>query len=67
MRAQAAWHALTRPVEEIFESTYKADFEKAGLWYEHRFVTLRTPILTPRAQLDRRYGRSGAATNRALD
>jgi len=24
--------------EEIFDSTYKADFEKAGLWYEHRLI-----------------------------
>ena len=36
--------ALTRAVEEIFESTYKADFEKAGLWYEHRCVTLISPV-----------------------
>jgi isocitrate dehydrogenase len=24
--------------EEIYESTYKKDFEAAGLWYEHRLI-----------------------------
>ncbi|KAM0789884.1 hypothetical protein ACM66B_006728 [Microbotryomycetes sp. NB124-2] len=24
--------------QEIYESTYQADFEKAGLWYEHRLI-----------------------------
>ena len=24
--------------EEIFESTYKAEFEKLGIWYEHRLI-----------------------------
>ncbi len=24
--------------EEIYQSTYKAKFEKAGLWYEHRLI-----------------------------
>lgn len=24
--------------EEIYQSTYKAEFEKRGLWYEHRLI-----------------------------
>ena len=24
--------------EEIYQSTYKKDFEAAGLWYEHRLI-----------------------------
>lgn len=33
--------------QEIYESTYKKDFEAAGLWYEHRLIddsTFRQPL-----------------------
>jgi NADP-dependent isocitrate dehydrogenase len=51
--------------QEIFDAEYKAQFDKLGIWYEHRLIGMSCEFHTPRRpgcsllQFNRRHGRSG--------